>query len=70
MMMDNKLYLQNEAIKLSAAVTRRLGYTEVDGESFMDGLLRMHVLQFLCNIGHSECEAAAKENFAKWRNGG
>ncbi|XP_041970736.1 uncharacterized protein LOC121727124 [Aricia agestis] len=62
--------LQNEIIRLSVAVTNRLGYSEIDGEPFMDGLLRMYVLTFLCDVGHPQCEAAAKENFANWRNGG
>ncbi|CAH0725373.1 unnamed protein product, partial [Brenthis ino] len=61
--------LKDEAIKLSAAITNRLGYSEVQGESYMDGLLRMYVLTFLCNIGHASCLEAAKENFANWRSG-
>ncbi|XP_052740775.1 membrane alanyl aminopeptidase-like [Bicyclus anynana] len=67
---ENLQKLQEEIIKLSTAVTDRLGYAEKEGEKFMDGLLRMNMLSFLCNVGHAQCEAAAKENFAKWRNGG
>ncbi|CAK1599082.1 unnamed protein product [Parnassius mnemosyne] len=54
---------------LSVAITRRLGYSEITGESYMDGLLRMHVLTFLCNIGHEQCVSEAKRNFQNWRNG-
>ncbi|CAG5041325.1 unnamed protein product, partial [Parnassius apollo] len=54
---------------LSVAITQRLGYSEIAGESYMDGLLRMHVLTFLCNIGHEQCISEAKTNFQNWRNG-
>ncbi|OWR41735.1 aminopeptidase N precursor [Danaus plexippus plexippus] len=66
----NMQRLQNLAIKLSAAITRRLGHVERNGESFMDGLLRMHVNTFLCNVGHPDCLEAARVSFANWRNGG
>lgn len=68
---NNILFVsKDEAIRLSSAITSRLGYSERNGETFMDGLLRMYVLTFLCNIGHSQCLSAAKENFSNWKNGG
>nr|XP_026484279.1 membrane alanyl aminopeptidase-like [Vanessa tameamea] len=60
--------LRNEIINLSTAVTARLGYTEVNTDTYMDGLLRMYVMTFLCNMGHPECTAAARQNFASWRS--
>ncbi|CAH2070916.1 unnamed protein product, partial [Iphiclides podalirius] len=54
---------------LSVAVTRRLGYSEVSGESYMDGLLRMYLLTFLCNIGHQQCVSEGRRNFQNWKNG-
>nr|AHA90590.1 aminopeptidase N [Achaea janata] len=56
--------------KLSEAVTRRLGFAEIEGESYMDGLLRMYVNTFLCNVGHEECVQAGRTAFANWKNSG
>lgn len=44
----------------------KLKYEEVDGESFMDGLQRMYVMEFLCDVGHSDCVDAGTETFRQW----
>ncbi|CAH0763600.1 unnamed protein product [Diatraea saccharalis] len=61
--------LQNVILQFSKAITARLGYVEIDEEPFMDGLLRMYVMQFLCNIGDQQCINTGKERFAAWRSG-
>ncbi|KAL0882637.1 hypothetical protein ABMA27_001072 [Loxostege sticticalis] len=55
---------------LSAAVTKYLGYNEVNGESYMKGLLRMYVMTFVCDIGHQQCIAAGQQSFNNWKAGG
>lgn len=57
-------------IELSRAVTTRLGYQEIPDEPFMDGLLRMYVMVFLCNIGHEQCISAAIISFRAFRDQG
>ncbi|CAB3221062.1 unnamed protein product [Arctia plantaginis] len=59
--------LESNIHTLSRAVTARLGFSERPNESYMDGLLRMYVNTFLCNIGHAECVEAGRTNFANWR---
>ncbi|XP_053604245.1 membrane alanyl aminopeptidase-like [Plodia interpunctella] len=54
----------------STAAVNRLGYNEIPNESYMDGLFRMYLMQFLCNIGHTGCVNAARQKFANWKNGG
>ncbi|CAH2105877.1 unnamed protein product [Euphydryas editha] len=66
---SNLQRLQDEIINLSTGITQRLGYTDSGSDPFMDGLLRMYVMTFLCNNGHTECMAAAKQNFDSWRSG-
>ncbi|CAK1546277.1 unnamed protein product [Leptosia nina] len=53
----------------SKAIVARLGYVEKPGEPFMDGLLRMNLMNFLCNVGDETCLSTAKDTFQKWRNG-
>nr|AEO12690.1 aminopeptidase N1 [Ostrinia nubilalis] len=56
--------------ELSVAVTGRLGYVEVENETFMNGILRMYLMNFLCDNGHEECIATGIEKFAEWKAGG
>nr|QCI02834.1 aminopeptidase N [Chilo infuscatellus] len=63
----NLKHLQDLIIDWSKTVTGRLGFTDIENEPFMDGLLRMYVMQFLCNIGHQECVRVGKETFAAWK---
>ncbi|KAJ8727735.1 hypothetical protein PYW07_001854 [Mythimna separata] len=57
-------------LELSTAVVARLGFEEPANGSFMDDLQRMHVMTFLCNVGHQGCVSAARTSFQNWRNGG
>ncbi|XP_050667553.1 membrane alanyl aminopeptidase-like [Leptidea sinapis] len=66
---ENLEKLQNRIIASSRAVASRLGYSEKEGEPFMDGLLRMYLMTFLCDVGDPQCLAAANTNFQQWRNG-
>ncbi|XP_013142035.1 PREDICTED: membrane alanyl aminopeptidase-like [Papilio polytes] len=61
--------LQDNIIQLSAALTRRLGYLELPSDTYMDNLLRMYALSFLCNNEHNMCVTEARRNFANWRAG-
>nr|AAF07223.1 aminopeptidase N [Manduca sexta] len=61
--------LQNQIIGLSEAVVARLGFTEVSGGTYMTDLQRLHVMQFLCNVGHQQCIDTGRQNFLNWRNG-
>ncbi|XP_014370421.2 membrane alanyl aminopeptidase-like [Papilio machaon] len=63
-------FMKDIIIRLSGALTRRLGYTELPAYSYMDNLLRMYSLTFLCNIGHDTCVSEARRNFQNWRYGG
>nr|WHB18094.1 membrane alanyl aminopeptidase-like protein [Dioryctria abietella] len=61
----------HELISLwSTAAVNRLGYAELANESYMDGLFRMYLMDFLCNVEHTGCVTAAVQNFQNWRNGG
>nr|AEA76302.1 aminopeptidase 8 [Mamestra configurata] len=63
--------LRDEIIDMSTAVVARLGYNEsANAGTFMDDLLRMHVMTFLCDVGHQNCIAAATTSFRSWRAGG
>ncbi|KAM3967324.1 aminopeptidase N [Aphomia sociella] len=66
---DNLAKLYEMIDQLSDAVVRRLGYQELDNGSYMDDLLRMYVMRFLCNTGQEGCVNAGKTNFAAWRSG-
>ncbi|KAJ2952360.1 hypothetical protein O0L34_g4645 [Tuta absoluta] len=66
---DSLQKLRDEITKLSTAVVAKLGFNEVSGESYMNGLQRMNVMQFLCNAGHEGCRQAARQTFLNWRNG-
>ncbi|XP_075971875.1 membrane alanyl aminopeptidase-like [Anticarsia gemmatalis] len=55
-------------IESSKAITARLGFAETATDTYMDGLLRMYVNTFLCNVGHEQCVAAGRASFANWRN--
>ncbi|CAH1647274.1 unnamed protein product [Spodoptera littoralis] len=56
---------------------RRLAHDDNERENlkganshFMDDLLRMHVMTFLCNAGHEQCSEAATQSFQAWRFNG
>ncbi|XP_059049701.1 membrane alanyl aminopeptidase-like [Achroia grisella] len=55
--------------ELSEAVVERLGYEEPNDGEYMDDLLRMYVMRFLCNTGQDGCINAAKTKFAAWIQG-
>ncbi|RVE53192.1 hypothetical protein evm_002025 [Chilo suppressalis] len=59
--------LQNLIIDWSKSVTERLGFIDNEDDPFMDGLLRMNVMQFLCNIGHEDCVRVGRNTFAAWK---
>ncbi|CAH0703043.1 unnamed protein product [Spodoptera exigua] len=54
----------------STAVVQRLGFIEGTNGNFMDDLLRMHVMTFLCNAGHEQCSNVATQRFQAWRQNG
>ncbi|XP_026755766.2 membrane alanyl aminopeptidase-like isoform X2 [Galleria mellonella] len=54
---------------LSEAVVQRLGYQEPENGMYMDDLLRMYVMRFLCNIGQEGCVNVARSNFYDWIQG-
>ncbi|KAJ8733131.1 hypothetical protein PYW08_001429 [Mythimna loreyi] len=62
--------LRAAILNLSTAVVARLGYQEPENGSFMDDLLRMNLMTFLCNVGDQRCVNAARTSFSNWRNGG
>ncbi|CAH1647273.1 unnamed protein product [Spodoptera littoralis] len=62
--------LKNIIFKSSTAIVQRLGFNEGANSHFMDDLLRMHVMTFLCNAGHEQCSEAATQSFQAWRVNG
>ncbi|MEE5434573.1 ERAP1-like C-terminal domain-containing protein, partial [Streptococcus pneumoniae] len=64
----NLARLQSLIIDWSKAITGRLGFVEIPDEPFMDGILRMYVMQFLCDVGHEECVRVGRETFVAWKN--
>ncbi|GBP46442.1 Membrane alanyl aminopeptidase [Eumeta japonica] len=61
--------LEELIIDSSEAVTARLGFEEPANGTYMDDLLRMYLLEFLCNVGDERCVTAGRTQFQRLRNG-
>nr|AAX39863.1 aminopeptidase N1 [Trichoplusia ni] len=60
--------LQAHIHSTAAAVVNRLGYEDKGGDdNFMDDLLRMNLMQFLCNVNHEKCIEEGVKSFQSWK---
>ncbi|CAH0605717.1 unnamed protein product [Chrysodeixis includens] len=60
--------LQSHIHTAATAVVNRLGFEDKGGDdNYMDDLLRMYLMQFLCNAKHEKCVEEGVKLFQSWK---